>query len=333
MENLVFIGGVLLYLGIVIFVANQEDAAGQRAPVLRWMLLSIAGLTLSYGLLIVSLSQVNVPTVIEVNPAAAQVNLALAAGAALASTGLILSPRLRRGVRVLVGRGTYTPESSVHTAAMVLALMLLSVTVGNFVVGGGLEGLAQSYSAGVNPGELVFQQALWVLFALLGVGMFIRRNGGATLARLGLRLPTLRDVAVGTGMGLALFVLIIALGAVWALTVTPEQLEQQTAAAEQLAAAFSTLPMALLLATSVAVGEEIFFRGALQPVFGLGLTSLFFTLLHTQYTLTPATIAIFFVSLGMGWLRIRYSTTAAIVAHFIYDFIQLAPLLLMNASP
>jgi membrane protease YdiL (CAAX protease family) len=82
----------------------------------------------------------------------------------------------------------------------------------------------------------------------------------------------------------------------------------------------------------VALGEEVFFRGALQPVFGLGLTSVFFALLHTQYTLTPASAGIFLVSLGMGWLRQRYSTTAAIFAHFAYNFIQLALVALANMA-
>jgi membrane protease YdiL (CAAX protease family) len=67
----------------------------------------------------------------------------------------------------------------------------------------------------------------------------------------------------------------------------------------------------------------VFFRGAIQPVFGIWVTSLFFTMLHTQYTLTPATLVIFITSLVLGWLRNRQSTSAAITGHFVYNFIQL----------
>jgi len=56
----------------------------------------------------------------------------------------------------------------------------------------------------------------------------------------------------------------------------------------------------------------------------LGLTSLFFALVHMQYTLTPATLIIFVVAVGLGILRRRQSTTAAIIAHFVYNFVQLA---------
>ena len=118
----------------------------------------------------------------------------------------------------------------------------------------------------------------------------------------------------------------------WALFVTPEQLAEQTAASQQLAQSFDTLPMILLLAVSVAIGEEVLFRGALQPIFGIGLTSAFFALLHTQYTLTPASFGIFFVSLGIGWLRFRSNTMAAMSAHFVYNFIQLFLALLIGGG-
>jgi len=76
----------------------------------------------------------------------------------------------------------------------------------------------------------------------------------------------------------------------------------------------------LIVAGGAAIGEEIAFRGALQPVFGLWPTALFFALVHIQYTLTPAALIIFGVALGLGWLRRRYNTTTSIVAHFLYDF-------------
>ena len=74
-----------------------------------------------------------------------------------------------------------------------------------------------------------------------------------------------------------------------------------------------------LLAISVGIGEEILFRGALQPVFGIVITSLLFVALHTQYAFTPAAGILFVVSLGFGLLRARASTTAAIIAHAAYN--------------
>ena len=91
-----------------------------------------------------------------------------------------------------------------------------------------------------------------------------------------------------------------------------------------IAGGVNTLAFAFLIAFGAAVGEEIAFRGALQPIFGLWPTAVFFALTHVQYTLTPATLLIVGVALGLGWLRKRFNTTAAIVAHFAYDFTLLA---------
>jgi len=77
-------------------------------------------------------------------------------------------------------------------------------------------------------------------------------------------------------------------------------------------------------------GEEIFFRGALQPIFGLWVSSALFTLVHAQYGLSPELLILFFVSIGFGLLRMRFNTTAAIIAHASYNF---APFLISNLTP
>jgi membrane protease YdiL (CAAX protease family) len=81
-----------------------------------------------------------------------------------------------------------------------------------------------------------------------------------------------------------------------------------------------------LVAGGAAIGEEIFMRGALQPVFGIGLTSAFFALLHSQYLLTPTFAFIFFVGVVFGIVRRNVGTTSAVIAHFIYN---VAPFLLV----
>ena len=76
-------------------------------------------------------------------------------------------------------------------------------------------------------------------------------------------------------------------------------------------------------AASAAVGEEIAFRGALQPVIGFWPTAMVFALTHTQYTLTPAWIIILGVAIVFGWIRQRYNTSVAILTHFWYNLFQL----------
>jgi membrane protease YdiL (CAAX protease family) len=86
----------------------------------------------------------------------------------------------------------------------------------------------------------------------------------------------------------------------------------------------NTLSAAFVLSLTAALGEEIAFRGALQPIFGLWPTTILFALIHIQYTLTPATLIIIAVGLGLGWLRRKFNTTAAILGHFLYNFMLIA---------
>jgi len=84
---------------------------------------------------------------------------------------------------------------------------------------------------------------------------------------------------------------------------------------------------ALTLGLAAGLGEEVLFRGALQPRFGLLFTTLLFTVSHTQYTVSPALVEIFVVGLILGLVRDRRSTTLAILVHAAYNIMQvvLAP--------
>jgi len=114
------------------------------------------------------------------------------------------------------------------------------------------------------------------------------------------------------------------IGAIWSATTPPEVFREQNSLSELIGGSVNTLGMGFLLAATAAIGEEIAFRGTLQPVFGLWPTTLLFALVHIQYTLTPATLIIVIVGFGLGWLRRRYNTTPAIVTHFLYNFVSIA---------
>src|SRR5690606_22175089 len=102
--------------------------------------------------------------------------------------------------------------------------------------------------------------------------------------------------------------------------------EEQTEASSALAESINTVGLAFTLAATAAIGEEIAFRGALQPIFGFWATALIFAISHVQYTLTPASLLIFFVAIALGWVRKQFNTTTAILVHFLYNFV---PLLLL----
>jgi membrane protease YdiL (CAAX protease family) len=319
----------LTYVGSTIYLANMEWLSGVRSAVLRWLLYGVVALVFFYGLYIVQIpfipSSPELPLP-SVEVGAAALIFVLTTILSLLSARIIAAPTMRQRIRrILPTSATFDPDSAVHMTACVLLLALIAITFGDFVVGGGIAGMAENLeSSGINLGDFLFENVLWIFAAALGVGLFIRRVPKTSLERLGLRLPTLQDINWGVGVGVLLFGAVIVLGIVWVSFVSPEQLEQQTAASSELAGLINTLPLALAVSVVVSFGEEIFFRGALQPVFGIWLTSLFFAVIHTQYTLTPATILIFVTALALGWLRQRHSTSASIIGHFVYNFIQLA---------
>ena len=164
--------------------------------------------------------------------------------------------------------------------------------------------------------------ALNITLALLGVGWLTRRDLSAVLGRLGLRLPTPKDWLAGLVTAVLLYALAHVATSIWASAVSPDTFEAQTRAARVIFETLNgSLIVGLLFACVTGISEEILFRGALQPVFGILLSSLFFTLIHVQYAFTPAALILFVVSLGFALLRKRYSTSAAIIAHASYNFL------------
>lgn len=82
----------------------------------------------------------------------------------------------------------------------------------------------------------------------------------------------------------------------------------------------------LILAVASAVGEELLFRGALQPMIGIWPQAVVFALLHigpgTRFL--PWTLSAFAVGLVFGWLfHATGDLGGPIVAHFAINFMNL----------
>lgn len=225
----------------------------------------------------------------------------------------------------------FDPASYVHMLALILAIYLLGSQLIGFIAGGGLEGLAESYQeAGLDVWSLLSNSLPLVVVPFIGVGFGLRRNLRQAFDRLGLGALTREGVALSIGVTFALFVGLFVIGLVWTLIVPEDIYEEQTQASKALSESIDTIGLAFLVAATAAIGEEIAFRGALQPVIGFWPTALIFTLTHTQYALTPAWLIIFVVAVAFGWIRQRYNTTVAILTHFWYNLFQL---LLLFAVP
>ncbi len=160
----------------------------------------------------------------------------------------------------------------------------------------------------------------YAVVGILGVGLFVRRHGWKLAERLGLEKPTPAQLRGSLRWILVLVALQWLTGLLLYYT-NPEQAELLDELNSLLLANMDTVWEWFLLAAAAAAGEEILFRGALQPVFGLWATSLLFAVAHIQYGLTPVTILVFGIGLVLGLVRRRTNTSVAIFVHFGYNFI------------
>lgn len=223
-------------------------------------------------------------------------------------------------------RPRYDKSSPVHRAASLLAIAYMIWQIWRLLSSRG--DADQNWFAPDSGGillNLAGSAMIYLSLSALGTGWGLRRDLQGTLRRIGLRWPTLSDWLAGMALGLLIYI-----AATHAASLMPAGATTHHLGARALFDAVkSSLPVALALAVLAGTGEEILFRGALQPVFGLFVTSLLFALLHTHYGLSPALLILFFVSIGFGLVRQRFSTTAAIICHATYNF---APFLLARMT-
>ncbi len=329
--------GVIAFVLFVVYAANLAQAGRWSPAALRSLLLVFSGMILLLGPCILSAAvPMAIPAAVTtaeseplstlppISGVAALAGLGVVLVAGGVSFGMVISHPFRIALRRTLGdEAVFSPSSLVHITAVPLMTALVAFVLVNFIITGGIAGQAALLEeTNISILDLVFQLVVMVAAALLGVGVMIRRDWPAVLRRLSLRRPTVEDMRVGVATGIGMWLIAIVFSVVWALTL-PQQVETQTQASEEFANALNTLPLAFAASGSAAFGEEILIRGAIQPVFGLWLTSAFFVMLHSQYLLTPIMGLLFVVSLAFGWVRNRYSTTAAIIAHFVYNFIPL----------
>lgn len=232
---------------------------------------------------------------------------------------------LLRAPRRMVARFTaIDPTHPVHAVALAMSFLVL---VNLFVtLGVGLDNLAAMMEASETAaGEADMAPALWaqniafLLISFVGVGWLATRTLRGAVNRLGLALPTVGQAVTGVLAGLLLapaVILLEYLASLVGLGASPD-VERLT---EQLIGPLTmSIPGVLTLGLAAALGEESIFRGALQPKFGLVLTTLLFALLHSQYGFSFSTAAVFGVGLVLGLLRLRANTTTAMITHAVYN--------------
>jgi hypothetical protein len=226
-----------------------------------------------------------------------------------------------RPIRIWISRLIdIDPENWLHATALVFAILLAGTSLATAI---SVDVIAFSQSSGVGGSTVLIQDALLVLASFLGVGWLSRKKLKQCLKRLGIVKPSIKDLAwsvVFTGL---LFLIVITIG-MMSLLLSPESsvLETQEDPTVQILGSITILS-ALLFALGAGIGEEILFRGAIQPRFGIILTSIIFAVMHIQYLDIISMSTLFLISVSLGYERKITNTTAAIITHTLYDLILL----------
>ncbi|HEX2225211.1 MAG TPA: CPBP family intramembrane glutamic endopeptidase [Thermoanaerobaculia bacterium] len=152
--------------------------------------------------------------------------------------------------------------------------------------------------------------------------------GRQFLAQFGFAAPNLpAELGLGVVLGVGAWLAVIAAMVLLALgTLAVGGQEALPKAPPTMVPFLAGLPVLvrLLISLSAGVVEEFFFRGFLQPRIGIGLSTALFVLAHFSYgnpfMLVGITVLSLIYALIVRW---RQSIWAAIVAHALFDAVQL----------
>ena len=228
--------------------------------------------------------------------------------------------------------------------AAATALLSIALYFGVFAALGALGQGGGTPFTGIPDWQLF---ALQILFAATVAGWFALGFAGAPAApvtgaaeaareglgarfagQLGFATPRVgREVGLGFVAGISAWVIVLAGVLLVFLTLAAvfgdEILPQAPPAVIPWIAGRPVL-LRLAIALSAGVVEETFFRGLLQPRIGIAASTVLFAMAHLSYDQPLMLVGITFLSLFYGALvKWRQSLWAAIVAHFLFDAIQL----------
>ena len=159
-----------------------------------------------------------------------------------------------------------------------------------------------------------------ILLSFLGIGIWVSRSGKEALRRLGLTKPSPLQIGIGIFLIFASFYF----DALWAIYThrlagqdLATELSYYNSATFTIAGSFvPSVILAMLITLCAGIGEEVLFRGALQPVFGILPAALLQGILHAEIGHNPIfIIKVTIWSIFMGLVRRYTNTTTTIIAH------------------
>jgi len=237
-------------------------------------------------------------------------------GPLLLAIGLGLSLPLVKSFRTFIARFTpIDPDSPLDMSALSIFLSVLGLLI---VVS--LDAPEPDAVEEVDYATLIVQLLGFIGLSYAVVGTNLRRSLAQANFRLGLNRPTIKTALVACGFFI-LALVVNGIAGILTEVFQPSTSEDIQQGLEDLTGDFQSPLGAVAIGVSAGVGEELFFRGALQPKFGILLTSVCFALLHSNYGLSFVTLGVFGMGVIFGFLRMRYGTVAAMMTHALVNFV------------
>ena len=235
------------------------------------------------------------------------------------SVGLALTLPLVPSFRRALGRVLpLDPASPIDMCGLALLLTTCAIFTVLLINIGSSPGDLEIESVGLL--ELGFTALFELGLAYLAVGWRVRRNLNEATARLGISLPNWKTVLIAIGFVVVAFVG-GTIGSILTAVFQPELSDQIAVVTEEMTSDVQNPFGAVILGASAGIGEEALFRGAIQPRFGIVLTSLAFALVHSQYGLSFVILGLFLVGVTLGIERKYFGTPAAMITHAIFNVI------------
>lgn len=225
------------------------------------------------------------------------------------------------------------PEKHTHTIALWVVLFMTTTAFGQLIVLGGQPPMLTAINTGAISAEALGERSdlgrsldliyglIWMMpLAFVAAGYPLTRSLGASLERLGLVVPSWRQVAFALAAAVGLALLMNGFGWLieqvwgwfgWSLT--------DAEAFETLLGGLVSPTGALVIGVTAGLGEELAVRGLLQPRLGLLLSNLAFTSIHGYQYGFDALLVVFLLGLLLGVVRQRTNTTTAAIIHGTYN--------------
>ena len=253
------------------------------------------------------------------SPHVDQTTFAIDAGSivsGVAAGGFLLRP-IRRDVAAVLPIDVDNP---VHTLALVLATILFGTQLAGLLFTDVLAYLATQKPETIQ--DMVFEEVPFLILALAGVGLFVRRKPLDSTGRLGFVRPAWWHLVLALA---AAGVFLVALQGFDSANhlVFPDLARRIDAVDQHLFSQLVNSSWVGIVAIAVLPGvcEEALFRGALQPRLGLVPAAVLFTSIHSQYALSLDLAGIFIIALCLGLIRKYTNTTTSMSAHVTYNLL------------